>query len=149
MAEVELREVLLLFLDVTADITGEAEDFREDGVHLHTDVASPEDFLAGFERPPVGRDENNVDLLGFEFLASSCTLGLALLGDTAVDVLLGVGDLAIEIGKLDTGLPVHIGVQDFLEAQKAFVEVGLGVPNGNEVTVLSFPLWLFFHAFYC
>ena len=90
MAEVELGKVLLLFLDVTADVAGEAEDLGEDGMHLHADVSPPEDFLAGLECPPVRRDEDNVDLLGLEFLAGSSALRLALFGDAAVDILLGV-----------------------------------------------------------
>ena len=149
VAEVELGKVLLLFLDVTADVAGEAEDLGEDGMHLHPDVSSPKDLLAGLECPPVRRDEDNVDLLGLEFLAGSSALRLALLGDAAVDILLGVGDLAVEVRQLDAVLPAHVGVQDLLEAQKALVEVRLGVPNRNQVAVFFFSLYLFNHIFYC
>jgi hypothetical protein len=97
----------------------------------------------------VRRDEDNVDLLGLEFLAGSSALRLALLGDAAVDILLGVGDLAVEVRQLDAVLPAHVGVQDLLEAQEALIEVRLGVPNRNQVAVFFFSLYLFNHIFYC
>lgn len=147
--EIELGEVSLLFLDVTADVTGEPEHLREDRVHLHADVTPPEDLLAGLERPAVRGDEDDVDILGLELLPGAGALRLALLRDAAVDVLLGVGDLPVEVGQLDAILPAHIGVEDLLKAQEALVEVGLGVADSDEVALLLFSWYLFKHIFYC
>jgi hypothetical protein len=149
MAEVELREVLLFFLDVAADIARETENLREDGMHLHANVAPTKDFLACFEGPAVRRDQHNVNVLCLEFLTSSSALGLTLLSDAAVDILLGVRHLPVEVRKLDTVLPAHVWVQDLLKAQKALIEVRLCMADRNEVTVLLFSWYLFKHTFYC
>lgn len=147
MTKVELWKVLLLFLDMTADIAGEAEDLREDGVYFHMNVASPKDFLAGFERPSVRTNKNNVDVLRLQLLTSSDALRLTLLGDTAVNILFGIRNLLVKVWNFDAVRPAQIWVNNLLEAQEAFVKVGLCMSNSYEVTVFLLSLYLFNHIF--
>lgn len=89
-AEIIIRKLLCLLVDVVADVAGVPEHLGQNGMHLHPHLPLPEDLTASLEGPQVRRHQHHIDLL----VPQGCLGLLALLdplaGDCAVDVVPGV-----------------------------------------------------------
>jgi hypothetical protein len=145
-AEVEFGEGLHLLIDVAANVAGEPEDLGQQGVNLDLDVPALEDLMAGLECTLVRGDKNDIDLFIPEHVPGLLALFLPLLRDPAVDVLLGVCDCIVEVLDLHALVPGEVvQLVDGLVADEALVEIGLGVPNDDQLGWGTRWLYLFDH----
>ena len=133
VAEIIVRELLQFFVVVAIDVAGVPKGLSEDGMHFYFNIPAPENLAAGLQGPLVRRHQDHINLFILEFLPRSSTLRLALLRDTAIDELPGIGDLLVEILQLNALIPGQIAVVAGLILQEPAVEVGLGVPDEDNI----------------
>lgn len=90
MREVKLRKLLLLFLEVLADIARKSEDFCENGMHFNRNISISVYLIASLQSPLMRRNEYDIDLLILQLLLGDLALFDAILRNAAIEMLMGV-----------------------------------------------------------
>ena len=133
MAEVVIWKLLDFLVVVGVDIAGIPKGFCEDGMNLYSNIPAPEDLPAGLQGPLVGRHQHQVNIFLLQLLPGSPALLLPLLSNAAIDEFPSIRYFLVEILKLNALIPSQITVICCLVLQKPAVEVGLCMPDEDDV----------------
>lgn len=133
MAEVIVRKLLEFFIVVAVDVAGVPKGLCEDGMHFYPNIPSPEDLPTGLQGPLIGRHQNHTNLLILQLLPRPPALLLAFLSNAAIDKLPRIRYFPVEILELNALIPSQITVIACLILQKPAIEVGLGMPDQDNI----------------
>lgn len=133
MAEVVIWELFDLLVVVGVDVAGVPECFCEDGMHFYSNIPAAEDLPAGLQGPLVGRHQDQINLFLLQLLPRIPTLLLPCLSNAAIHVLLRIRYFLVEILELNALIPAQIAVIGGLVFQKPAVEVGLRMPDEDDI----------------
>lgn len=136
MAEIKVRKLFEFLVVVAIDVAGVPKSFCEDGMHFYSNIPSPEDLPAGFQGPLIGRHQNHINILILQLFPRPPTLLLPFLSNAAIDKLLSIRYFFVEILQLNALIPSQIVVIAGLILQKSAIEVGLRMPDEDNILAI-------------
>ena len=89
-AEVVVRKLLSLLIDVIADVAGVTEHLSQNRMDLHPHLSLPEYLTAGLKGSKVRGHQHHIDVLVLQGCLGPLALLDSLASDGAVDVVLGI-----------------------------------------------------------